>query len=214
MCIKLESSPHDQPAEPTGRLGAGGVAGARGRGRESRAAASWSRHVHTRAEGKPTTGGGEGWGSEGVYRCRQGALGHVPPGKATEGWWQKVTLYLRQGSCNGRIRPGTTTHVSPSSDTVLDKGRILQSVATPRSCTQPFTPRFVCAAVCGQLQSNPRAGQGGAGRAGAAQGIFVSMYISGQNNCKQRPSERPWLTDVETKRGLVSTPMLIQNKPK
>lgn len=63
-------------------------------------------------------------------------MGHDPPCKATEGWWQQIALHLRQISRNGGIRPGTATHLSPAGDTVLDINRVLQAVTTPSSWSQ------------------------------------------------------------------------------
>lgn len=58
-----------------------------------------------------------------------GQAGHDPPGKATEGGWQQVTLNLGQGSGDVGIGPVTGAQLGPAGHTVLDKGRILQKTA-------------------------------------------------------------------------------------
>ena len=98
---------------------------------------------------------------ENPLRGGVGGIGHDPPCKATEGWWQQIALHLRQGSRNGGIRPGTAAHLSPAGDTVLHIDRILQWQNLARSHS------ILGYAAC-MLHRAGRAGQGraGQGRAG------------------------------------------------
>ena len=150
-----------------GRAGGGwGRAVPGGRGGE------WSKHIHESKGEAAIEGGGGGRkgfrrGSGGVHRCSwemQMSFSHTPPGKSTQGWWQQIALNLRQGTCNSRIRPGTTTHLSPAGDTVLDKGRILQAVATPHPACSPSGKAHVCRRLQTELKSKIAQGRAGQGR--------------------------------------------------